>query len=167
MAVSDRPEVTYVFEARVADLGRISKINGFFTDVRVARSPNWTEEQHELMIAEARPSLWAWDYTIDAMPDGDNTSQRLRTLAMMVQGYVEASSPDSLYAIRLALADDVDHAFMSNPQSRYPGSSAGPNTWGINTRLVRQIRFDNLRGAGMENIGFFNGIWALDYMTPR
>lgn len=164
--VGEDPNSVFAFRSLLADLSRIKRANGFLSDVRKVKAPNYRPDEESLPAAllEPAPALLLWiDYEDDT--EAVNSAEDRPELSTILWGIVKQE--ESLQESLLRLARDVRVVMRTNQNRSYPGSS-DQNLWGVSTKADgKTFDFDILRKEEGDATGIFVSRWKIGYRFPR
>lgn len=166
--IGDVPNSVYVMRSLLADLKRIKRANGFLTDLRQVKQPDYSPDDSnwDQALAEEAPAVLLW-LSQESDPSGRaNSAEDRPTLSVYLMGLVrqERNVQEALQS----LAVDVRRVMVQNPQRDFPGVSA-TNSHGVWTRPAGNVTFD-FRYKKMTNastVGLFDSWWQVEYRCPR
>lgn len=152
-----------VIESVIADLGRITRSNGFWSDVGTGRVylPDWDPESDQVMAIEA-PSLQVWAMETSLADDSANGMPRV-WLEVWIVGTVKG---DREVQKKLARLNEDIHAVMFWNQSRNHPQITEPNSWCHSTSydgcsfMVERADQSKAQGALLSK-------WRFSVNTPR
>lgn len=158
--IEDRANIEFLVSARMKDIERISRANGFLTDVRTVLMPDWKPDDAAACLTPDAQAVMLWP---DISPIVTENSSELRpALGMIVvQSFKERTG---LSFAMLRGMEDLRTVMYSNLASGWPGSTA-PNAYGLFTRQTPGQPFVFQHYGQMEtmNVGLLWSHWTFDY----
>lgn len=166
MAVNGTPNSVYTLQALMAELKTISRANGYSTDVRTVKMPDYAPDDADwqTMMAEEAPALlmWLWD---EVDTGRENTGEDRPTLRIFMLGVVKQHQ--GLQEGILGLASDVRRVMRANPVRNYPELET-TNIWAVNTKPGGSKTFDYFYETGKTaTTAKFASWWDIEYRFPR
>lgn len=166
--VGDVPNSVYIVRSLMADLKRIKKANGFLTDVRQVKRPDYPPDENDWdrALAEESPSVLLW-LSDEADPSGRaNSAEDRPSLTVYIMGVVRQER--DLQEALQALAVDVRRVMVTNPQRSFPGLAA-TNSHGVWTSPAGNKTFDfsYRKLSNASTVGVFESFWQIEYRSPR
>jgi hypothetical protein len=161
VAVGDKPNSEYTVEAMMADLRRISRANGYRTEVRTVVQPDYSPDS-DMVLQVGAPSVQVW--IMGSQPTEGMVGRLHRTLSVWIVGTIKQSKDVQIALLRLM--EDVRSVMMWNPQRNHPDNT-GANTWGHHTEEESE-GFSYMVDAaeGTQAAGMFLSKWRVTYVFP-
>ena len=171
MAVGGNPNSVVLVDSLMADLGRISRADGFFSDVKVVKQPDYPpfdedgDDPLRTVMLEDAPAVLVWvDYEDDTGAGDSSASDQPDLSVYLILLVKQAPVQRTL----MKLAADVRIVMRSNMNRSFP-DSALENVWGISTRPVgRTFNYQFVRRPNQTTtIGMADSRWTMRYKCPR
>lgn len=165
MTVGSVPNSVQLVRCLEAELKTISPANGYVTNVRTVKMPDYspTDEDWDLAMAEPTPALLLWLDTETDSGNG-NTANDRPLLGVYILGMVRQDK--GLQTALQGLATDVRRVMRFNLNRDHPTSGLA-NTWGVMTREGAYAFNYDYKKSNLGTIGMFESTWQLEYKFPR